>query len=187
MKVGGNSGAKAGRKRTYAGLLAMSFGLSVSVAASPTVKREIRPAHAAGVKHHWFQVGTASWYGGKFNGRNTANGEVYDMHAYTCAHRTLPLGTWIRVTNLHNKRVVYIRVNDRGPVSPRFLVDLSYGAAQKLGIEGIGKVKLEPVLPSDPQVAQQLIAQLKLGNDPAVLMPASAEPSRTMLSLVEDR
>jgi rare lipoprotein A len=151
------------------------------------VKRDIPAPHEAAGKHHWFQIGTASWYGGRFNGRLTANGENYDMNALTCAHRTLPLGTWVRVTNIHNRKSVFIRVNDRGPVAPRFIVDLSYGAAQRLGIEGIGKVRIEPVDPRDPQIAAQLVAQMHFGNDPSVVDLSPVEPTRSLLSVVEDR
>src|SRR6202020_1424725 len=89
-------------------------------------------------------IGKASWYGGKFNGRKTASGERFDMNAFTCAHRTLPLGSWVRVTNLHNKKSVLLRVNDRGPVPENVELDLSYAAAQVLNIVGLGKVKIEP-------------------------------------------
>lgn len=82
--------------------------------------------------------GIASWYGKKFHGRLTASGEVYDMHAMTAAHRTLPLPSYARVTNLENGRSVVVRVNDRGPFLHNRLIDLSYAAAAKLGILGTG-------------------------------------------------
>lgn len=92
-----------------------------------------------------FQVGTASWYGKQFNGRQTASGEPYDMFLFTAAHRTLPLGSWVKVTNLANGNSVVVRINDRGPVPRNRIIDLSYGAAQILGVRarGVAKVRLD--------------------------------------------
>jgi rare lipoprotein A len=175
MNVVGALQGKVNRHRTRMGMLAVTLGLSASLVASPTVKREVASApdshidgKKAAAKRHWFQIGKASWYGGKFNGRTTANGETYDMYGLTCAHRTLPLGSWVRVTNLNNKRSAFLRVNDRGPMAESLMVDLSLGAARMLGIAGLAKVRLEVIEPSDPQVTEQLVAQLKL-NDPAQL------------------
>ena len=100
--------------------------------------------------HPWTQTGTASWYGGQFHGHTTTNGEVYDMYRLTCAHRDLPLGSWVKVTNLINRKWVVLRVNDRGPFVDDRIIDLSYAAAQMLSINGIAKVKLE-LLPQDKQ------------------------------------
>jgi rare lipoprotein A len=163
-----------GRRSARIGMLAVTLGLTASLLASPTVKPEsaVTPDKAQTdnptPKRHWFQIGKASWYGGSFNGKLTANGETYDMYDFTCAHRTLPLGSWIRVTNLKNKRWTFLRVNDRGPMVPGRIVDLSYAAAQKLGIEGLGKVRIEQVSPTDPNLANQMIAQVQL-DDPAKL------------------
>ncbi|HMG01783.1 MAG TPA: septal ring lytic transglycosylase RlpA family protein [Edaphobacter sp.] len=122
---------------------------------------ETKPAPAQQSKvRRWFQIGTASWYGRYFQGKQTANGESYDMNALTCAHRSLPLGTWLRVTNLRNRKSIFVRVNDRGPLPEDRIVDLSYGAAKAVGITGLGKVKLEKLRPGDPEMAKQLIAQL---------------------------
>jgi rare lipoprotein A len=92
-----------------------------------------------------FQVGRASWYGRLFQHKKTASGEPYDMHDFTAAHRTLPLGSWVRVTNLKNDKSVMVRINDRGPVTKGRILDLSYGAATILGMEGdgIAKVRLD--------------------------------------------
>ena len=100
------------------------------------------------------QTGKASWYGKFFHGRPTASGEPYDMFLFTAAHRTLPLGTRMKVTNLSNGRSVIVRVNDRGPVPLSRVVDLSYAAAQVLGFRqgGIGRVRLD-VLEKPPVVA----------------------------------
>ena len=78
--------------------------------------------------------GIASWYGGGFNGQPTASGEIYDMEALTGAHRTLPLGTVLKVTNAENGRQVQVRINDRGPYVNGRIVDLSYAAARRLGM-----------------------------------------------------
>ena len=97
-----------------------------------------------------YQEGTASWYGKQFNGRTTASGEPYDMFQFTAAHRQLPLGTLVKVTNLDNGRSVVVRVNDRGPVPRTRIIDLSYGAAKMIGLSGHGiePVSLEIVQPA---------------------------------------
>ncbi|MDX8389389.1 MAG: septal ring lytic transglycosylase RlpA family protein [Mariprofundaceae bacterium] len=82
----------------------------------------------------YHQYGIASWYGEKFHGRKTANGETYDMYAFTAAHRTLPLPTQVRVTNKENGKSIIVRVNDRGPFVKDRLIDLSYAAARALGV-----------------------------------------------------
>lgn len=82
------------------------------------------------------------------------------MNAFTCAHRTLPLGSWIRVTNLRNHRSTFVRVNDRGPVPTSRILDLSYAAARKLGVSGLAEVKIEPVTASNPALTQELVAHL---------------------------
>ncbi len=103
-----------------------------------------------------YQVGTASWYGDYFQGRTTASGEPYDMYDLTAAHPSLPLGTRIRVTNLCNGRAVILRVNDRGPVVDGRIIDVSYGAAQILGMSGTGiqRVRLD-LAPERRSAAQQ--------------------------------
>jgi rare lipoprotein A len=98
--------------------------------------------------------GLASWYGFKFNGERTSNGEVYDMFAMTGAHKTLPIPSYVRVTNLDNRTSVIVRINDRGPFHAGRIVDLSYAAAQRLGITraGTGRVEVEIVVPEgDPR------------------------------------
>lgn len=89
------------------------------------------------------QRGTASWYGGQFHGRKTANGETFDMNAMTCAHRTLPFGTLLHVTNLDNGRTATVRVNDRGPYVSGRIVDLSRGAASALDMLATGTAQVE--------------------------------------------
>jgi peptidoglycan lytic transglycosylase len=97
-----------------------------------------------------YEVGTASWYGRQFHGKTTASGEPFNMFNLTAAHRRLPLGTWVRVTNLRNGASVVVRVNDRGPVPKSRIIDLSYEAATLLDLRayGIQKVRLDVV---DPQ------------------------------------
>lgn len=93
-------------------------------------------------------TGRASWYGRAHHGLVTASGERYDMHALTAAHRSLPFGTRLRVTNLNNGEVVEVRINDRGPMIQGRILDLSYAAAQKLGAVGAGVIPVSfTVLP----------------------------------------
>ncbi len=97
--------------------------------------------------------GLASWYGKKFHGRLTSNGEIYDMYAMTAAHKTLPIPSYVRVTNLENQRSVVVRVNDRGPFHADRIIDLSYAAAHRLGFvdQGVARVDVEIILPEgDP-------------------------------------
>jgi rare lipoprotein A len=94
-----------------------------------------------------YQIGTASWYGSYFQGRATASGEPYDMYDLTAAHPTLPLGSRVRVTNLRNGRVVVVRINDRGPIVPGRIIDLSYNTARVLHFDskGLQRVRLDVV------------------------------------------
>lgn len=89
------------------------------------------------------QYGTASYYSNKFQGRKTASGQLYDAKKFTAAHNGLPMNTWIRVTNLRNKRKVLVKVNDRLHKRNRRLVDLSYAAAKKLGYTGHGIIQVK--------------------------------------------
>lgn len=89
------------------------------------------------------QLGLASFYGREFHGRKTANGETFDMEAMTAAHRTLPFGTMVKVTNLKNNLSVTAKINDRGPFVEGRMIDLSQGAAKKIGIDGVEQVRLE--------------------------------------------
>lgn len=104
--------------------------------------------------------GRASWYGTKFHGRRTSSGEPYDMYAMTAAHKTLPLPTYVRVTNLENSRSIVVRVNDRGPFHDGRIIDLSYAAALKLGVVGKGTAPVEIVaLQADDNAASERLAQ----------------------------
>ncbi len=102
-----------------------------------------------------YQVGNASWYGGLFQGKATASGEDYNMYDFTAAHRELPLGTFVKVTNLKNMKSVIVRINDRGPVTPGRIIDLSFSAARSLEMhqKGLGKVRIDVVEPQDAEMA----------------------------------
>jgi len=100
----------------------------------------------------YVERGIASWYGKKFHGRRTSNGETFNMYAMTAAHTTLPLPTYLAVTNLKNHRRVVVRANDRGPFHANRILDLSYAAASKLGIlaNGTGFVEIRAIEPGAP-------------------------------------
>ncbi len=93
--------------------------------------------------HGYVEKGIASWYGKKFHGRKTSNGETYNMYAMTAAHKTLPMGTWVRVYNRDTRQEVTLRVNDRGPFVRGRIIDLSYTGAKKLGMVGPGTARVK--------------------------------------------
>lgn len=102
-----------------------------------------RTYHPLGSAQGFVQQGIASWYGSKFHGNRTANGERYDMYAMTAAHRRLPLPSYVQVRNLENGRTAVVRVNDRGPFHDNRVIDLSYAAASRLGMLGKGTALVE--------------------------------------------
>jgi rare lipoprotein A len=108
-------------------------------------------------RNGYVERGIASWYGTKFHGRRTSSGDPYDLYQMTAAHKTLPLPTYARVTNLQNGRTIVVKINDRGPFHPNRIIDLSYVAAAKLGIlgEGTGLVEVEAIDPSAPKATMQ--------------------------------
>ena len=114
------------------------------------------------------ETGVASWYGPGFNGRPTASGEIYDQAAMTAAHKTIPLGSRIRVTNLENDRVIEVRVNDRGPFVGTRVLDLSHAAADKLGFvrQGTARVRIEVLYSPRPidSIRSQVALTLQLGS-----------------------
>jgi len=114
----------------------------------PPEKQEVKKESVKRETHE-VQHGVASWYGGEFHGRPTSSGEVYDMYQLTCAHNTFPLGTVVMVTNLENGRSLELKVNDRGPFAKERIIDVSYAAAQMLGMweKGTAPVKVEVVSP----------------------------------------
>ncbi len=91
----------------------------------------------------YHERGIASWYGKKFHGRRTSSGELYDMHQATAAHKSLPLPTYVEVTNLDNGRRMIVKVNDRGPFHDGRIIDLSYAAAIKLGVDKTGTARVD--------------------------------------------
>jgi rare lipoprotein A len=123
--------------------------LSINLAAVATAQNSTEPTSAAKKKRKAssakIQYGTASYYSNKFNGKMTANGEMYDSKKFTAAHNGLPLGTWVKVTNQSNHRSVVVKINDRLHYKNPRLIDLSGAAAKKLGFTGHGltKVKVE--------------------------------------------
>ena len=122
------------------------------------------------------EVGLASWYGTKFHGQHTANGEVYDLYGMTAAHKTLPLPTYVYVTNQANGRRIIVRVNDRGPFYSDRIIDLSYAAAKKLGFaeQGTARVLVEGI---DPVAWQQQNnpGYLVRNNPPQETLPSGQE------------
>lgn len=131
--------------------------------------------------------GLASWYGDDFHGRLTANGEVFDMHAIAAAHPTLPMPSYVRVTNLDNKRSMVVRVNDRGPFHGNRVIDVSHRAADMLGFKnnGTARVRVEYVgrAPLEGSDDIQLASTLRMNGKPAqapAVMVASAGPMRGM-------
>lgn len=130
------------------------------------------------------QTGGASWYGNKFHGRKTSNGETYDMYAMSAAHKTLPIPCYVEVTNLANNKKVTVRVNDRGPFHTGRVIDLSYTAAKRLGFvkKGTAKVKVRMV-----QTSPQPRAQVAAGSNSSAVSGGGAETThaakRTYLQL----
>ena len=125
--------------------------LSISCSNSPRYRTGSLPEKKGQIplatkgKHAKVLYGVSSYYGEDFHGKLTANGEVYDMYGVTAAHKTLPLNTVARVTNMENDKSIILRINDRGPYVAGRILDCSYGAAKKLGfvIQGTTKVKIE--------------------------------------------
>ena len=114
------------------------------------------------------QVGRASWYGGHFVGRRTASGERYNMNAMTAAHKTLPLASYVRVTNMANHKVVVVKINDRGPYVRGRVIDLSYAAAKQLGLThaGTGRVQIEGLTQEEARAERaEMLASNNTSND----------------------
>lgn len=134
-----------------------------SVQAASAVRKQV-------AKTKPYQVGTASWYGKPFQGKPTASGEPYEMHQMTAAHMSLPMGSYVKVTNLHNGKSVIVRVNDRGPIVPGRIIDLSYGAAQAIQMRGHGiqRVRLDLV---KPQQGRSIYETLAYNNPPVAARP----------------
>jgi rare lipoprotein A len=120
------------------------------------------------------QTGLASWYGEKFHGHQTSNGEIFDMFQVSAAHTSLPIPSFLRVTNLENQRSIIVRVNDRGPFHNDRVIDLSYAAAYKLGFsnQGTALVHLEAIVPG-----QNVILAANTASNSAVASTTTATPS----------
>ena len=133
----------------------LGFAVGVTLIWSPTFKANPAnyriPAPTVNKSiHSHYDVGVASWYGRKFQGRETASGEAFDMRALTAAHRRLPLGTVVQLTNLSNQRSVTVRINDRGPWIRGRMIDVSKAAAHKLGFVGAGLTTVRMKIVSSP-------------------------------------
>ncbi len=126
------------RKRLVVTALALLIAVVVCIRITSSVRVRL-------FKHNKSQTGIASFYGRDFHGKQTASGEIFNMRRCSAAHRTLPFSTLVRVTNLSNGRRLIVRINDRGPFVSGRIIDLSYGAAKRLGMlqQGITKVNLE--------------------------------------------
>lgn len=126
-------------------MAAILSACTVSPPPAPSVEPPAPPPPAAPAPY--VETGTASWYGPNHDGKRTASGERFDMNAMTAAHRTLPFGTVVEVTNLENQRSVRVRINDRGPYARNRILDLSAAAARRLGIKtkGTARVRIEVV------------------------------------------
>lgn len=134
------------------------------------------------------QSGTASWYGKKFHGHTTSNGETYDMYNYSAAHKNLPLPTYLKVTNLDNGKNVIVRVNDRGPFHSERIIDLSYAAAVKLDYhtKGLARVKIEAITPAKGSAYQAPVVNTQVVTPVAISAPvvsAAPESSATFTHL----
>ncbi len=158
------------RRRIAHGLAIAFLIVGLGAAQGPNIS-EAKPAPSSSVqarsvvrqqvgKTKPYQVGTASWYGENFEGKPTASGEPYEMYDMTAAHLTLPIGSYVKVTNLHNGKAVVVRVNDRGPVVPGRIIDLSYGAAQALQFRhrGLQRVRLDLVAANQQKALYQTVA-----------------------------
>lgn len=135
----------------------LAFGSSAASDAAGTSLADAQPLSDGAPNVAGFrQSGRASWYGRFFHGRRTANGERYDMHALTAAHRTLPLGSYVRVTNPSTDRSVVVRINDRGPFARGRIIDLSMAAAHALGMQraGTASVKIQGLTQQEAKAEQ---------------------------------
>jgi rare lipoprotein A len=159
------------RRRIAQGLaiaLLVGFGAAQGPTSSWSPNYNYRGAETVGVtvpvaRPHVraYQVGTASWYGEDFQGKPTASGEPFNMYDLTAAHPTLPLGTLVRVTNLRNRRAVVVRINDRGPIVPGRIIDVSYSTAKVLHFQGQGiqRVRLDVVAGKTPATTMALLRE----------------------------
>lgn len=129
------------------GMLAFAYMAILWMGIAPLEAKVAKNGEVRYKNRPYVNEGYASWYGQSFQGLRTSSGEHYDMYLYTAAHKTLPLGTWVRVTNKSNGKIVWVRINDRGPYHSDRIIDLSYQAAKDLEIieEGTEEVIIEEV------------------------------------------
>jgi rare lipoprotein A len=167
------------------GLLAACAGRAPAPAPAETAHGTYKVGQPYQIDGTWYypavdfaydETGIASWYGEEFHGKYTANGETFDLNALSAAHRTLPMPSVVRVTNLDNGRSIELRVNDRGPYARGRIIDVSRRAAQLLGFEGQGtaKVRVTILVPESIQAAS--LARREGGTDALAAEPAQAAP-----------
>ncbi len=186
ISCGGEGSSPSGRyDQRYDGPPSQNVDVSQIPDAVPQAARRTKSGNPAsyvvfGKRYHvmsssqgYKKKGIASWYGSKFHGKRTSSGEPYDMHAMTAAHKTLPLPTYVRVTNLRNGRQVILKVNDRGPFHENRIIDLSHTAAVKLGIKatGTGLVEVEAITPGQsptPTMARVTQASVPASTSPSI-------------------
>ena len=151
--------AAASAQKTAAAPVRKNWQTAAKKTEVQTAKADGKTAKADGktAKTAFSQTGKASWYGPGFHGRKTANGERFDMNTLTAAHRTLPISSYVRVTNLANGKSVVVRINDRGPYHGNRVMDLSKAAAQELGFirTGTAQVKIEQITTDAPSRKEQ--------------------------------
>jgi rare lipoprotein A len=139
--------------------VAPEVGIAPHASLPPSLNQDVQPLPSGdGLRE--FQRGGASWYGPRFNGRRTASGERYDMHAFTAAHRTLPFGTVVRVRSLINGREVDVRINDRGPRLRSRIIDVSRAAADALGMLTVGVKDVVLLVPDSIETPPELPPRL---------------------------
>ncbi|WP_028585447.1 septal ring lytic transglycosylase RlpA family protein [Desulfogranum mediterraneum] len=146
-----------------------------------------RPYVIKGVRYYpipsakgYQEQGRASWYGKKFHGRKTANGETYDMYGSTAAHKTLPMGTMLLVKNLENKRKVVVRVNDRGPFAKNRIIDLTYTSAKELGMIKNGTASVEIIALGDQEQAPEPQEKTVVARQPVPGRAAEGVPDKDL-------
>ncbi|TKC89796.1 septal ring lytic transglycosylase RlpA family protein [Trinickia terrae] len=160
--------ANAAAMRTQAGA-PLGYGdalTSIPAAAPKPSLADAKPLDAGPDVSDFHQTGRASWYGTKFHGRKTASGERYNMNALTAAHKTLPLGAFVRVTNMTNNKSVVVKINDRGPYIRGRVLDVSYAAARLLGLSkaGTARVKMEGLSQQEAKAEQTAQAETLADN-----------------------
>ena len=176
----------------------VAAGLAPAAAESADASAEALPpvpphrvaARAADAAEGYSEVGLASWYGPKFHGRSTANGETFNRLALTAAHLTLPLPSYVRVTNLNNNRSITVRVNDRGPYSHNRLIDVSEQTAELLAFRrhGLTKVRVDYIGPApvDADDGQMLLASYRAPAKAPTVVAQAPRPQPTRVAFADE-